>query len=1485
MKKVWKKLAAVLLAAVMVAGMLPMSAVTVLGAEEATFAAQSSGAMVESFDVEVDRTFIKNSEPELNAEQDADPSGSDRDATVTDYTEPAAAEGVEELDAEDNIADVPEASSSTELNSSGYDAAEANDTETSSAAEGELLDTAVQSTNITVKSFDVSADGAFIKENESELNYKTVSGYERPATYSAETGADLGRDPYRQGYGFGGWYTKDSGGNYVPVSDPTHFGQGMSGDQTVYAKWIKGKDVNFWVNTNGTDNTRFSGYETTGLTVTPTFSSDGTKITGVTVKGTITKRSDGWNSWNGWGIGFDEIGATYDLISLYTCYPDGSPIEGVDYKHYTKDTSLEKIYDLFYFKSNNAYDADSGFSSIVMGYNGATYNVNFTYKLTDEDNEKLDPDKQYYATFFFQGWTEWNAGIGTVGRSAPITFSASEDFRYGVNFDFGGHGTDFTLPVKTNATIKSTVAAGSSNSDYASWSDAQKNAVNNWAAVVANPTCEGYIFGGWYDNAECTGTAIDMTAANLPADGINNRTYYAHWSEATASLTTDNGSTYTYYTSVQAAVNAAGNTAATVTMLKDSTENVAIAANQNITLDLNGKVLKGTGNGSVISAPNESTLTINDSGSTTKHYFNYAKNGAWTLNTSATSGISPDSITSATENGAVIEVSGGVITGGYNNNGNSAGDSTNMGGGIFSGGYVTMNGGNVIGNYASHSGGGIAISENYCAKPTFAMTGGSIRGNSTYNYGGGIYTRTSSVMTMSGGVISDNTATKSGSLAGGICSSGSLNMTGGSVERNSAATGAGIFSNVDSGLTISGTAKIKNNIASQSGGGIWSDNDITISGSAEISGNKAATAGGVYFTKNLTLSGDVQITDNTLSDGITANNLYLLSGKTVTPSGLTTAASIGVTTATAPTNTAAVSVTGAAKETDKACFTGDNTDYLLVYNTDHLELTLQAAELTTKPAANTALTYTGEAQALVTAGEATGGTVQYSLDGTTWSETLPTGTNAGDYSVYAKVTGDKTHLDSAVTGPIKVTIARASFEIPTAKENLVYNGEEQLGVTISESYYQKMIYDGSYEATDAGEYEVSFNLPDKSNFKWADGTSDEYTIEWSIAKAEANLSVEPAVIEKTYGDPTITITATKAGDGAVTYASDNTAVAAVDQSGSVTIAGAGTATITVSVAATTNYKADEVTLQVTVAKKDGALTITELSYEKTYGDDDFEIAFTPVGDGAITWESSNTAAVTVSNGTAHIVGVGEATITATMADGANYKGASATTTITVKAKEVTLRWDSGDFTYDGQEHAPACAAEGLIGSDECAVTVTGAQTDAGTYTATAESLSNANYTLPAEVTKDFTIAALEYAYEDETETLTYTKESGQTVTFICEGPFAEFETFFMDDEAVDTANYTAVEGSTEVTLKNSYLDTLSVGDHTVRFQYKNGASVEGKLTVKAKAVTPTGGGSGTGGNSDIPDSGDSATPVLWAVVCLLSLTGLGLAALRKKRAK
>ena len=59
-----------------------------------------------------------------------------------------------------------------------------------------------------------------------------------------------------------------------------------------------------------------------------------------------------------------------------------------------------------------------------------------------------------------------------------------------------------------------------------------------------------------------------------------------------------------------------------------------------------------------------------------------------------------------------------------------------------------------------------------------------------------------------------------------------------------------------------------------------------------------------------------------------------------------------------------------------------------------------------------------------------------------------------------------------------------------------YNGKEQVGVDAGEGY----TLSGKYKATDAGKYTAKVNLLE--GYEWADGSTDEKTIEWEICNAQ-----------------------------------------------------------------------------------------------------------------------------------------------------------------------------------------------------------------------------------------------------------------------------------------------------------------------------------------------------------------------------------------------
>jgi len=82
----------------------------------------------------------------------------------------------------------------------------------------------------------------------------------------------------------------------------------------------------------------------------------------------------------------------------------------------------------------------------------------------------------------------------------------------------------------------------------------------------------------------------------------------------------------------------------------------------------------------------------------------------------------------------------------------------------------------------------------------------------------------------------------------------------------------------------------------------------------------------------------------------------------------------------------------------------------------------------------------------------------------------------------------------------------------------------------------------------------------------------------------------------------------------------------------------------------------------------------------------------------------------------------------------------------------------------------------------------------------------------------------------------YTLTSGNTFTVTGDGEFAEFEKVLVDGEVVDKAHYSVKEGSTIITFNSAYLDTLEIGEHTVKMVWSTGDSNTGVFNVVKAAV-------------------------------------------------
>ncbi len=213
---------------------------------------------------------------------------------------------------------------------------------------------------------------------------------------------------------------------------------------------------------------------------------------------------------------------------------------------------------------------------------------------------------------------------------------------------------------------------------------------------------------------------------------------------------TDGEDNTTYYGTIEAAFTAA-NTAgtATIKMYADAeiSSTLVVEAGKDLTLDLNGCMLKMSEDG------NDSVITVNGT-------FTLEDNGG---------GSSSHTIISPVTNEEVT-IYGGLITGG-----NTAGN----GGGVYVDSFAnfTLTDGTISGNTSSFSGGGVFAK----GGAIFKMTGGTISGNTSTDWGGGVRV-THSTFTMTGGTISGNATN---CIYGGVIVemsvfnvSGAVNITG-----------------------------------------------------------------------------------------------------------------------------------------------------------------------------------------------------------------------------------------------------------------------------------------------------------------------------------------------------------------------------------------------------------------------------------------------------------------------------------------------------------------------------------------------------------------------------------------------------------------------------------------------------------------------------------------------------------------------------------
>lgn len=207
---------------------------------------------------------------------------------------------------------------------------------------------------------------------------------------------------------------------------------------------------------------------------------------------------------------------------------------------------------------------------------------------------------------------------------------------------------------------------------------------------------------------------------------------------------------------------------------------------------------------------------------------------------------------------------------------------------------------------------------------------------------------------------------------------------------------------------------------------------------------------------------------------------------------------------------------------------------------------------------------------------------------------------------------------------------------------------------------------------------------------------------------------------------------------------------------------------------------------------------------------------------------------------------------------------SATTTFTMPGTGVTITaiYEPHTLVHHDAKN-PTCIDTGWNAYDEC--TVCRYSTFEETPITDHSWGEDGHCTVCGAVDPDFTPAIIAGA------DATWQKGSDKDLAFTSNAAYGDFQKVQVDGKDVDAANYSVEEGSTIVTLKASYLETLSVGRHTLGIVSQTGVA-ETEFTIAAAA------------QETLAATGDASTPLATPLLVLASaLVSAGALVLRRSR--
>ena len=476
--------------------------------------------------------------------------------------------------------------------------------------------------------------------------------------------------------------------------------------------------------------------------------------------------------------------------------------------------------------------------------------------------------------------------------------------------------------------------------------------------------------------------------------------------------------------------------------------------------------------------------------------------------------------------------------------------------------------------------------------------------------------------------------------------------------------------------------------------------------------------------------------------------------------------------------------------------------------------------------------------------------VLYEGTGSTTYNSATAPTNAGTYTVTYKVPDTNTNYTG--TFSVAFTIKKAQLnKVTLVKDTFEYTGDE---IVSQDSNFDsnKMNFSGDIKATNVGNYCITVSLKDKDNYEWKDGTTTDLVLNWSITQATPNYTIPTgltSVIGKTLNDVTL--------PSGFTWNDVST----------VLTVGKHTYKATYTPVDTTNYKTiTDIDIEVVVKNTfdvitsvdGGNGTITPSKIGAVEGTK-FEITFTPNTGYMIDKVLVNTVETTVTGNKIELTVNEEKKVIV------SYK--KIPFTVTVKDVDGATITPNGvvAVTYGEDKEFTITANSGYK-----LVKVLVDETDK-TADMIGDTLKLTNIT--SNINLEVVVEKIVYEVT-EGANQKYTITKNNEAKFKINADFRLFDDgkVYVDNELVDPKNYTAESGSTIITLKKEFVDTLSVGEHTLKVLFNDGGEAITTFNV-AREMVPT----------DNPQTGDNiGFYIISGILSIVGLAGVGIFCRRKQ---